>query len=139
MVPLSSILIPLLTSATAVEAERGWWRTAFTVLPWLLLVVVIGAAAAYLLMLRRKVVECQAREEIRVLIENAGQMEDLWAEKYSDLKKKLKKDLARQEKHLRHYYNQQLERYKEELQLLREQNLELKESVGQLMQSLKKR
>jgi biopolymer transport protein ExbB/TolQ len=135
MIQTATLLARLIPSAA--EPQGGFWNSCIMMLPWLLLVIAVCVAAVVLLKHRRKLLECQAHDEIRVLIESAGQAEQLWSEKCEDLEKKLVKDLARQEKHLRRYYRQKQDRYKEEIRQLREQNLELKESVSQLMQNLK--
>jgi len=137
MFQTTSLLALLLTGAAPPEADAGLWSSFAAMLPWLLLAVVVCAVAVVVLTYQRRVVESRARDEIRVLIESSGQTEQMWAEKCEGLERKLERDLARQEKHLRRHYRQKLSRCKEEILHLREQNLELKESVSQLMQGFK--
>ena len=106
---------------------------------WLVIIASLAAFGIILMKRQKQVEERKAHQEIRVLMETACQTEEMWQEKYEDLKKLVKGALVNRETILKNEFQLQVDRYISEIDKLRTQNVELKESMGQLMQALKKK
>lgn len=135
-----TVLAVLLLSAPTLAFESGHAVNRLVELVyWLVIIASLAAFGIILMKRQRQVEERKAHREIRVLMETACQTEEMWQEKYEDLKKLVKGELVNREKLLKNEFQLQIDRYISEIDKLRTQNVELKESMGQLMKALKKR
>ncbi len=135
-----TILFICLTAPPALAVETTSMFNRLTeMIFWLVIIAALTIFGIVLLKRQKQVEERKAHREIRVLMETVGQTEEMWQEKCEDLEKWVKKELADREKILKNEFQLQVDRYTSEINKLRTQNVELKDSMGQLMQALKKK
>lgn len=126
------------TPVFAVETDSMFNRLTEMIF-WLVIIAALTIFGIVLLKRQKQVEERKAHREIRVLMETARQTEEMWQEKCEDLETWVKKEIMNRETILKNEFQLQVDRYISEINKLRTQNVELKESMGQLMQALRKK